>query len=280
MRRDSYAEYEQGWGDILAAAQQAVAAGESNLSRIMAHVYRASLVRPEKGNRGLVDLHVCGKLITGIDPLYQLPIFETIRQQILLSNLPEDCDAIIELGSGYGINLFSLWLNGAPRDATYWGCEYTSGGRAAAEFLAGYAPGMNFQSMAFDFWADAYPAIAGARNVFVFTSYSIEQVTEVQPWMLDNILAIPGLKRVVHIEPVGWQDRRSGAVLTKEDPYSAAARLSATSLNYNLNLISALESYAEAGKIILDRKASHLDFLAHRQTLPGSVIVWQPAAAA
>ena len=67
--------------------------------------------------------------------------------------------------------------------------------------------------------------------------------------MFEALLAIPGLYRVVHFEPVGWQRRNRPLFFTKEAAVVRAARESALQLNYNRNLLSIVDKLAADKKI-------------------------------
>jgi hypothetical protein len=55
--------------------------------------------------------------------------------------------AVVELGAGYGRQLFRLWLSGGPRQASYYGAECTASGRKLAERFARLACGMTFHAV-------------------------------------------------------------------------------------------------------------------------------------
>src|SRR5262249_1479919 len=84
---------------------------------------------------------------------------------------------IIELGSGWGANLFYLWLGGAPRAAAYVAMEYTEAGREATRLLAGIEPGPALAIRAFDYHRPDLSEFRTGDRTIVFTSYSIEQIT-------------------------------------------------------------------------------------------------------
>ncbi len=98
------------WPAILNRIEEELAAGETDLARIVNKVKDWELSRGGRADKRVV---VMGRP-------YDLPhalgyraganlIFEK------LASLLEGAEAIIELGSGWGYNLFHLWLTGAPR---------------------------------------------------------------------------------------------------------------------------------------------------------------------
>jgi hypothetical protein len=127
-------------------------------------------------------------------------------------HIEADTVNIVELGSGFGKNLFRLWLNGGPPRAKYFAFEFTANGRKCASYLASLESGMKFETRAFDYYTPKIDGFDRNAKTFVFSSYSIEQIPTLGTAVFEELLALPGLTKVVHVEPVGWQRPRASIV--------------------------------------------------------------------
>jgi hypothetical protein len=276
-RLASKASYERFWGDHLEAARR-FAAENANLARVLACMNR---VDPDAThpNKDLLDRYgsrMFGQRVKGLtDYFYEGLLCEMTLLSELSRQLEEDTVNVVELGSGYGKQLFRLWLNGGPPRAKYLAFEFTDNGRKCAEYLASLEPGIQLEAYPFDYYAPKIDGFDRNAKTFAFTSYSIEQIAVLGSALFEELLAIPGLTKVVHVEPVGWQRPRSsitdGAELELQSEVERFARAS----RYNTDLLAVCEKLRAAGRI--DIEAIKYDFMAHRPDLPGTVIVWKPA---
>jgi hypothetical protein len=278
-RQEAKAEYEAGWSSVLETARSLSRSGERNLARVLSLLERPGW---SDGSKLLLDrfgFRFCGVRVRGPQNWsYEAPLFELLLQNELLSQIDPDTERIVELGSGYGKNLFRIWLNGGPQAATYYGLEFTRRGRECADFLAALEPAIRFRSQPFDYHHLDLRGLTGEpKKTFVFTCYSIEQVPEIDDSVVACLAELPGVYKVMHVEPVGWQ-RQGIDELTPEDrALLHDMERSARACRYNVNLLEVLERLAKARR--LEIKQRKYDFLAHRPDLPGSIIVWRPLTA-
>jgi hypothetical protein len=262
---NSAAGYEAHWSRILEQAR-GLAQESGNLARVL-----ALLDLPTSGNVDLLKqfgYRALGRRVrTYVDPRYEQILFNAMLQGELRLAIANDVANIVELGSGYSKNLFHIWLNGGPATAKYIGLEYTAAGRECSQFLAGLEPTINFEARPFDYHAPSLEPIHG--STVVFSSYSIEQIPLISEAVFECLLAIPGLKKVVHIEPIGWQRP------SKERWLMRHMRRSAMAMNYNRNFFDVLDHFERDGRIVVEK--INKNFLAHRPNLPGTVVIWRPA---
>jgi hypothetical protein len=274
-RVEAKAEYESGWRTLHEIARCASRESGGNLARVLS---KLSTVSPADANKELLDRYgfrVFGvRLKTSLDYRYESTLFEFVLQNELLNRIDNDTVNIVELGSGYGKNLFRIWLNGGPVNANYVGLELTESGRRCASFLSSLEPRIRFQSRPFNYHNPALIGFDSLAKTFVFTSYSIEQIRKVCNSVFDQILALPGLHRVVHVEPVGWQRSLENVVDPEERELMREAKRSASELSYNTNLLDLLERFQRGGRIVIEE--GRFDFVAHRPNLPGTLLVWRP----
>ena len=273
-RPQAKAEYESGWQSIERMARGFAGEG-GNLARVLSMLDRAA---PPDANQELLQqfgFRVFGRRMKApLDNRYEGALFRLILQNEILHKIEPDTANIIELGSGYGRNLFRIWLNGGPAKASYLGFEYTEAGRRCSDFLASLEPNIPYRAVPFDYHNPSIEGFDRQAKTFVLTSYSIEQIPLIRQDVFDRILAIPGFYRAVHIEPVGWQRTLPKDLDREERTLLRDMEQSARALHYNTNLLQILEKMERAGRIVIDERK--YDFLAHRPNLPGSVIAWRP----
>ena len=220
-------------------------------------------------------LLVLGRRIMGsTDYLYQKSLCELTLHTEISRHIEADTVNIVELGSGFGKNLFRLWLNGGPPRAKYKALEFTTKGRECASYLASLEPGMQFETRAFDYYAPKIDGFDRNAKTFVFTSYSIEQIPTIGTAVFEELLAMPGLAKVVHVEPVGWQRPRGSIVDEVELELQGEVERFARAHRYNTDLLAVCEGLRAAKRIEIE--AIKYDFLAGTPNLPASVIVWKP----
>ena len=108
----------------------------------------------------------------------------------------------------------------------------------------------------------------------MFTSYSIEQIPELGTAVFEELLAMPGLAKVVHVEPVGWQRPRGSIVDAVELELQGKRERFARASRFNTDLLAVCDDLKAARRIEIE--AIKYDFLAHRPDFPATVIVWKP----
>ena len=276
MRANAYQEYQADWGQVLDRAKALVAGGETSLARVLSLLNKPPGRSPNAKLLRRYGHRIAGKRVRGItDQAYEPILFEqTVRRELGKAIEPDTLN-IVELGSGYSKNLFDIWLDGGPRNARYIGMEYTSAGRECGSYLATLEPKIRYESFEFDYYKPSLPASLGRDKTFVFTCYSIEQITRLDHKTFDALLEVPGLYKVVHIEPVGWQKGPRFLPFPTEPMLWLSTRISARRTRYNTNLVEMLESLERAGRIVLETPPK-INYLAHRPNLPGSILTWSP----
>jgi hypothetical protein len=283
--RDQYEDY---WGGVLDSAKEIIAAEPENLARALGLCVAAYAARPRKV-RWLRGRRVAA-LLAGrpLPPTLSPRCIDTITRVAITDLVLGCCDAetkrIVELGSGWGTNLFYLWLSGAPRAAEYVAMEYTEAGRDVTALLASTERTLRMRPLPFDYHHPDLSALRSPDKTVVFTSYSIEQITMLNDRLFDELLAIPGLHRVIHVEPVGWQliDRGPIGPLVGALSYVTPPRLSleldirrrSRATGYNQDLIGRLRGLERAGRIRIDRIEKN--YVGPNPLNPGTAIIWRP----
>ncbi len=142
-------------------------------------------------------------------------------------------DAIVELGCGYGRNLFDIYYGGGPQDCRYYGGELTASGVAAGSEIAALDPAMKAKFFSFDY-LDPVLDIVPAERALVFTVHSIEQVCQIDAQLFAVIAGVGSHVDCVHFEPFGFQ-------LAELGPATREHRSQAIENSWNLNFAAALQ---------------------------------------
>jgi len=147
-------------------------------------------------------------------------------------------DAIIELGCGYGRNLFNIFYGGGPQAARYYGGELTESGLAVAREIAALDPALKATFFPFDYLDPALP-VAPAERALVFTVHSIEQVCQIDARLFGVIAGAARRVDCIHFEPFGFQ-------LAELGPASREHRDQAIENRWNVNFAGALQEAQQA----------------------------------
>src|SRR5262249_9474582 len=126
------AQYEDYWGGVLDHARRIVASEPGSLTRavnlcLAAHAERPRKIRWIRGRR-MAAILVGQPLPPRLSPRCIDMITRVTIGDLVTGYCNPDTECIIELGSGWGANLFHLWLSGAPRKAAYVAPAYTESG--------------------------------------------------------------------------------------------------------------------------------------------------------
>ena len=155
-------------------------------------------------------------------------------------------DAIIELGCGYGGNLFEIFYGGGPREAKYIGGEFTKSGVEIAQKLAKKAPKMKTEFFHFNHLEPKLPFKKPFKRAFVFTCHSIEQVMQINENWFDEVVKAGEFVRGAHLEPFGFQLKNSG-------PLSDMHKDFMIQNSWNINFAEVLRQAVER-KIVKDEQ--------------------------
>ena len=155
-------------------------------------------------------------------------------------------DAIIELGCGYGRNLFEIFYGGGPREAKYIGGEFTKSGVEIAQKLAKKAPKMKTEFFHFNHLEPKLPFKKPFKRAFVFTCHSIEQVMQINENWFDEVVKAGEFVRGAHLEPFGFQLKNSG-------PLSDMHKDFMIQNSWNINFAEVLRQAVER-KIVKDEQ--------------------------
>ena len=177
-------------------------------------------------------------------------------------------DAIIELGCGYGRNLFEIFYGGGPREAKYIGGEFAKSGVETAQKLAKKAPKMKTEFFHFNHLEPKLPFKKPFKRAFVFTCHGIEQVMQINENWFDEVVKAGEFVRGAHLEPFGFQLKNSG-------PLSDMHKDFMIQNSWNINFAEVLRQAVER-KIIKDEQI-FLEMGVTPDVNVGSLAFWSKA---
>lgn len=284
-------QYEHLWQGVYDKFERVVAQGESDLSRV--HLFMRRNFGPDFEDEMLREKYAqherkiaeTGYIldrqlirVSELDPRVVTLLTDSVKMREMISTFGAGAQRIVELGSGWGKNLFNLFKFGAPLNAEYWGFELTRTGRALMEQVgARCSPQMKVRTSAFDYYDADFSALRDEVQTCVFTHHSIEQIPNVPETLIDRILAIPGFRICLHMEPVGfqfasnsWLDAPAGKDLMNR--IDVENRRFAEKRNQNSNLYALLRKYEREGRIQIFAVKKY--FTSHLLANATTVISW------
>jgi hypothetical protein len=147
---------------------------------------------------------------------YTIAPFDTIFNGEMINTLikiinekGEQIDYIVELGSGFGRNIFVLADRLKPyqkeKQFEYFSCEFTKSGQETCKNLLKYSNEQKIHVEYIDYKNPDLSFLPNKKNYLFFTCHSIEQIPKLKRAIIDEILIISDNCFCLHAEPVGWQ---------------------------------------------------------------------------
>lgn len=172
---------------------------------------------------------------------------------------------LVELGCGYGANLFSLALS--DRWTRLRGFDISANAlKAGRRITEHFGVGDRISMSAIDATDAEHPGWAQFRDATVFTYFCLEQLPDHVGSILDHLIAARP-RRIVHMEP-------GTELLQPWKPRDLANLVYVRSVDYQSSVFAALKDREDAGRVrVLDRRR-----LAWAPTLhnDGFLVTWEP----
>ena len=213
--------------------------------------------------------------------------------EAVLASVTDETDAIVETGSGYGRNLFEIYLRCGRPNLRLVACEPTASGRATTETVFSLDPAVALSTHTFDNDEPDFGFLADQPDVVLFTCNSLENAIHLNPAYFDRLLESTGRCTGIHLEPVGWQriamlcDQAEDAVrhnkwcfdvkefdVVKGLVLANACRWSVNH-RYNIDFLRVLGSFEKAGKLSV--RSVQYDVFGSNPFAPASLIAWEKA---
>ena len=272
--RSDQKNYNDSWQLRLDKLVEYIESGESNIPDVLA-LYRNYWLSGRYGIDEKVPFVVDGQshqLLASSGHIY----YRHAMAHSVLAQVRPDTVAIIELGSGFGESLFTVWherfgdrKNTLRRnDTKFIASELSPAGRRASRVLATLDPLLNFEGRHFDYRTPRFDGLDfGSGHVVIFSTQSIEQVSEIPDDFLPRVMALGRNVTGLHFEPIGWQFTPQ-----PEPDFVTRHRERCLSLNYNTNYWSMLDAARREQKIEIEiAEPQYLGF----EYNPLSKIVWK-----
>lgn len=203
--------------------------------------------------------------------IVEVPFYASTANHELIVDYLEGAgfDCLVELGCGYGRNLFEVFYGGGPDDIDYVGAELSAGGLELFETLAGLNSRMRVRAVRFDILEPDFSFLAGYENVLVFTSHAIEQVTRLGATFVTQLAKAAPRVVGIHFEPFGFQ------VSPTLGPTTQIHKENILANEWNVDLVHRLVAARDEGAIRILALALEASFTDSNN--PTSIAVWESA---
>ncbi|HLO76884.1 MAG TPA: class I SAM-dependent methyltransferase [Magnetospirillum sp.] len=267
--------YDLTWTARAEIVERIVAEGETSLSRVLGRFKRFNdthftSVRMENG---MLGCDVLFSAIEGgrVDPFEQLrdvscvirgeavamPSYITFDLCRMLVDFAHGMDVVVELGAGYGANLFGMHLAGAPAGLRYLAMEPTAAGRALTRRLAEMAPDMSIEVLDCDLSMPDFSPLAGASCTLLFTAWSVMYVPSFPKSFFEELAKVPGEVTCMFFEPLGFQiSATDGMSLVQAEAFFSSEEVHRSPHNRDFHSV-AMAAAAE-GLVDLELVSKHL----------------------
>ena len=197
-------DYDESWANRLNKIVSYIEAGERNIAEIFGK-YRNYWMSGRWKVGELAEFVSAGETIQALARSGYV-FYRNAVADAVLNECRKDTKAVVELGSGLGESTFTIWLEGRLRAPTFHVCEISPSGRKVSRILASLDRRMKLKAHFFDYRRPSFegiPAVDG--HVTVFSTHSIEQVSEVPQELIERICDLGTQVTALHFEPIGWQ---------------------------------------------------------------------------
>lgn len=151
----------------------------------------------------------------------------------------ERCASVVELGCGYGYNLWALSRH--FQDKNFVGGDYSKKAVRLARSLYGAEAQIRVEQ--FDFYADAYEILNEVpKPIALFTAHALEQLPQAGPFLEGLLRRREGLGAVFHFEPV--------YELYEDDLLGLLRRRYVEMNDYNRDLLTELRDHLDLVEIV------------------------------
>jgi hypothetical protein len=284
-------EYKVTWSLVSNFLDELETAGERDLSQIMHGLMRLMLNDTRNPRRREIkemkelELRRNGVIVESrVCRFDHLPLFEVdailhrMRRAVVREYLHPGIQRVVELGGGAGLNLFNLWLEGAPSSAAYHLLDLSKTGLAVGDRISRLTGLTGFHIQPFNFYEPEFHFTDNVPTV-VLTHYSIEQIPKISGYLFEAIMEIPGFETCIHIEPVGFQMPNDDAMPDEQKRLFTALdkfnREWVESVDFNRNLHEVLCDLEARDVIEITTKLKN--FAGHMRNV-ASVIAWKKHA--
>ncbi|MGV8834177.1 MAG: class I SAM-dependent methyltransferase [Devosia sp.] len=208
-----------------------------------------------------------GKVVRTTEREYYARRVDALSALIVRMRGADATGGIVELGCGYGLNLFSLAATGQFDGTNLLGLDISPVGIATGETIAAHFQLANVGFDRLDLTDASDPNFARLAGNTCFTYFAIEQIPRHVEQAVDNILRA-GPRRVIHVEP-------TAEMLDLRRPRDWVSLAYIRSVDYQSRLFGYLTELEGRGAIrILERGRNSFSPTIRND---GFIAVWEPA---
>lgn len=176
--------------------------------------------------------------------VHQLPYNVQLDWLALVVDAVDCAECVMELGSGYGRQLFELYLRGVNPELRYIAAEPTAEGRALTQWLAQLVPDMPLEVADFSFEKPDFAHLHPHHFSVVFSAWSVMYAANMSDVFFTELAAVPGEVFCLFFEPLGFQ-------ISADNSHRLYQQQDAQESGHNLNFHHALMKAADSGLIRL-----------------------------
>jgi len=258
--------YDKSWLQRLGKIMSYIESGERNISEIFAR-YRNYWMGGRWQVGEMADFVSGGESIRVLARSGYV-FYRNAVADAVIAESQSNTKMVVELGSGLGESLFTIWLEGRLRQPTYHACEISPSGRKTSRVLASLDPRMKLQTHFFDYRRPCFEGIQSVSgHALVLSTHSIEQVDTVPAQLVESICDLASEVTALHFEPIGWQFTEK-----QDDPHVSAHRQRCIEKGYNQNFWSILKDFESKGLISLVSAEPYFLGFAYN---PSCKLVWR-----
>lgn len=189
----------------------------------------------------------------------------------IAASCSSDTSAIVELGAGWGRNLFLTYFSGVAKEETeYYALEYAETARDATHLLSRLDQQLDISALPFDYHEPSFGRIPESDAPTVLTTvHSVEQIPQIRADVITDFLKRRPNTTGVHVEPIGWQlpnEIRDGRPSISSESY-------AEHHDYNRNFWSVLKDLEARGHLEITDVLP--DIVGQNVTNPATLIRWK-----
>ena len=186
-----------------------------------------------------------------------------------LSNHP-DIQAVVELGSGTGLNIFHAYFSGCPSGVRWYAAEQSESGRDITRRIAELEPNLDVRVQEFDLTNPDFSWLKEPGPVLFLTNLSIMFVPQIGTELFRLMASAAPAVTGIHFENFGFQ-------ITEID-YEVSQHQKAFFMKngWNMDLLDVLKQCRDAGLIRIEYLAKDM-ILNDDPYNPASLAVWHKA---
>ena len=179
-----------------------------------------------------------------------------------------DVDCVVELGGGWGRNLFDLWHAGLSSEIKLYSADNSTWGKKIALKLSSLCPDIPIVPVSFDIENPDFSFLTGEKRVLYFSHFTMMYISELKEEFFEKMTQANDKITCIHFEPMGFQISKSQGYV------SLVQNVEATLRNFNRNLINVLSDLKMRGKIDLTHVYKEL-IPSRDRTHSTSIIIWE-----